>query len=67
MRPGEPATKEELKAIRQQLIREIDEAQLLFGIESNRSELLTSKAALKTIEQLIRRSRIPKQASRNIA
>ncbi len=48
-------TMEELEAVRQKLIQQIEEAQRLFGTERNGHELLTSKAALKSIEQLMRR------------
>jgi hypothetical protein len=62
MKSGDPPKEElELEAVRQKLIQQIEEAQQLFGTERSGHELLTSKAALKSIEQLIRRSRIPKQ------
>jgi hypothetical protein len=56
MKSGDPPTKEELEAVRQKLIQQIEEAPRLFGMNDNGHELLTSKAALKSIEQLIRRS-----------
>lgn len=47
------------------LVEQIEEAQQLFDTERNGHELLTSKAALKSIEQLIRRTR--KQDKRDVA
>ena len=45
---------EELESIRQKLAQQIEEAQQLFSAERNGHELLTSKAALKCIEEAIR-------------
>jgi exopolyphosphatase/pppGpp-phosphohydrolase len=61
MKPGNPPTKEELEAVRQKLIEQIEEVQQLFGAGQNGHELLTSKAALKSIEQLIRREKRQKR------
>ena len=57
MESGNPPTKDELESIRLRLVVQIEEAQQLFSTEGNGHELLTSKAALKSIEQLIRRMR----------
>jgi hypothetical protein len=67
MKSGDPPTKEELEVIRQKLILQIKEAQLLFDTENKGHELLTSRAALAGIEQLIRRVRNRKQPSRDVA
>ncbi len=56
-----PPTEEELMLIRKNLIQQIEEAQTLFETERNSRELLTSQAALKCIEQLIRRTRKEKK------
>lgn len=58
-------TLKDLEAIRSVLVQQIEEAQQLFDTERNGHELLTSKAALKSIEQLIRRTR--KQDKRDVA
>ncbi len=57
-----PPTEEELMLIRKNLIQQIEEAQTLFDTERNVHELLTSKAALKCIDQLIRRMRKEKKS-----
>lgn len=54
MKPRHPATLQELKSIRKILLRQIKEAQLLFNTQSNGHELLTSRAALQCIEELIK-------------
>ncbi len=57
MKPDQPPTIDELEAVRKELVKQIDEAQYLFDTSQNGHELLTSKAALKCIEQLLRRTR----------
>jgi|694.fasta_scaffold04074_21 hypothetical protein len=53
MEPALPPV-EELEAIRQSLIEQITEAEQLFAAENNGHELLTSRAALKCIEEAIK-------------
>lgn len=48
---------EELESIRQKLIEQIAEAEQLFAAENSGYELLTSRAALKFIEEAIKRLR----------
>jgi hypothetical protein len=48
------STLNELKELRAKVLREIGEAKLLFS--SSGSELSTSLAALKTLEELIKRA-----------
>jgi hypothetical protein len=57
MKPDQAPTREELEAVRKQLIEQIDEAEQLFDTSHNGHELLTGKTALKIIEQLLRRTR----------
>ncbi len=47
---------EELESIRQKLAQQIEEAERIFSSEKNGHELLTSKAALKCIEEAIKRT-----------
>jgi hypothetical protein len=53
---------EELELIRQKLTQQIAEAEQMFSVERNGHELLTSKAALKYIEEAIRSARERKVA-----
>lgn len=48
---------EELESIRQSLIEQIATAEQLFAAENNGHELLTSKAALRCVEEAIKRIR----------
>lgn len=47
---------QELELLRQSLTEQIAAAEQLFPAEANGHELLTSKAALKCVEEAIRRS-----------
>ncbi len=55
MEPELPPLKE-LESIRQRLIEQIAKAEQLFAAENNGHELLTSRAALRCIEEAIRHS-----------
>ncbi|MBX9668359.1 MAG: hypothetical protein K2X93_12105 [Candidatus Obscuribacterales bacterium] len=57
MEPDKAPNLEDLETIRLKLIAQIDEAQQIFDTHNNGHELLTSQAALKGIEQLLRRTR----------
>lgn len=56
MDPELPPLKE-LELIRQSLIEQIAAAEKLFACDNNGHELLTSKAALKCIEEVISNAR----------
>lgn len=53
MEPNNPPTLKQLKSIQKKLLQQIKEAQSLFSTDRNGHELLTSKVALKSIEELI--------------
>jgi hypothetical protein len=53
MEPYQPTLKE-LESIRQKLIRQIEEAEKLFPDDCNGKELITSRSALRSLEEEIR-------------
>jgi hypothetical protein len=57
MNEDQQPTIEELKAVRDRLVQQIDEAPQLFDTGNNGHELLTSKSALKSIQELMRRTK----------
>ena len=65
MNPEQQPTFEELEEIRDRLVQQIEEAPQLFDTGNNGHELLTSKSALKSIQQLLRQKR--EQEKRDIA
>jgi hypothetical protein len=58
----DPLTLKDLESIRAKLVQQIEEAEQLFSAESNATELLTSKSALKYVEELIRSAQEPEVA-----
>jgi hypothetical protein len=55
--PSRTPTLQALEAARQKLIQQLEEAPKRFAVENNGHELLTSQAALKNIEHLIKKVR----------
>lgn len=53
MGPSTPPTLKELKSIRSKLLLQMDKARLIFPTGRNSAELLTSKVALESIQELI--------------
>ena len=57
MEPDQIPTLEELEAARQKLVQQLEDARKLFPVCNNGHELLTSQEALKTIEEMIAKTR----------